>query len=36
MMAIVLNSVIVELRNAGFKVVTRFVEEPKKGLPPKS
>jgi hypothetical protein len=36
MMAIVLNSVIVELRNAGYKVVTGSVEEPKKGLSPRA
>ncbi len=36
MMAIVLNSVIVELRNSGYKVVTGFVEESKKGLPPRA
>ena len=33
MMAIMLNSVIVELRNAGYKVVT---EKPKKGLSPRA
>ncbi len=33
MMTIVLNSLVVELRNAGYKVATDFVEEPKKGLP---
>jgi hypothetical protein len=36
MMAIVLNSLVVELRNAGYKVATDFEEEPKKGLPPRA
>jgi predicted urease superfamily metal-dependent hydrolase len=30
MMAIVLNSLVVELRNAGYKLETDFVEEPKR------
>jgi len=36
MMAIVLNSLVVELRNVGYKLGTDFVEEPKKGLPPRA
>jgi len=32
----VLNSLVIELRNAGYKVATDFVEEPKKGLPPRA
>jgi hypothetical protein len=36
MIAIVLNSLVVELRNAGYKIVTDFVEEPKKGLSPRA
>jgi len=30
MIAIVLNSLVVELRNAGYKLETDFVEEPKR------
>jgi hypothetical protein len=36
MMTIMLNSLVVELRNAGYKVATNLVKEPKKRLPPRA